>query len=633
MSLHRVLLRMALGRRLPVTSGEVRVAGLTAPVTVRRDRWGVPHIDAPSDRDAHFAHGFCQGQDRAGQLEVFWRLARGRLAEWVGEVALPEDRMSRLIGFRRAAEAQLGALGDAERAVFEAFAAGVTAGVTRGLPQKPHEFALAGGEPSAWDAADVLALLKLQSFALPSNWDVELARLRVLLADGPEAVRTLDPVSVSFTGESAPVVARVADALAADLGALQAYLGRGGGSNNWVVAGARTESGKPLLASDPHLGPTCPPPWYLAHVRTPNWEVAGASLAGTPGFPIGHNGFAAWGVTAGLTDNSDFFVETLGPDGRSVRAADGSFTPCEVVTEIIRVKGAPDAVEEVRITPRGPILTPLVPDVPHALSLAAIWLQPRPLEGFLKSPMARSFEEFRRAFAAWPALPLNVLYADAGGTIGWQLVGEVPIRAGGAGLLPRPADLPDSGWLGTVPFDRMPHAENPPEGFLATANDDSGAGSWLGADFVDPYRARRIRELLAARDAGWTPAACAAIQTDTQSLPWREVREAVLALTPADPAALDALALLREWDGRVDTESPAAAVFELFVAELCVRAAKAQAPRSWLSAVGETGLGLVPANLFADRRVGHLVGLLNAQPPGWFASWPAEMEAVLGGVV
>ena len=689
MSLSRLLLRLALGRRLPTTAGELRVPGVSAPVTVRRDKWGVPHIDAATDADAHFALGFCQGQDRAGQLEAMWRLVRGTLAEWVGADALPADRMSRHIGFRRAAEAQVAVLGADARAAFEAFAAGLNAGATTGLPRKPHEFAIVGGTPSAWDTADVLGLLKLQSFLLPSNWDVELARLRILLADGPDVLTALDPVQnlspqpppLRREGEPdlSPSLLRgvgegLLDRLAADLGALQAFLPTGGGSNNWVIAGTRTASGKPLLASDPHLAPTCPPPWYLAHVRTPRWEVAGAALAGTPGFPIGHNGFAAWGVTAGLTDNSDLFLETLGPDNRSVRQPDGTFAACEVVKEVIRVKGGADVVEEVLLTPRGPVLTPLVPDVKLAVSLSATWLEPRPMIGFLGAPTARSFDEFRAPFAAWPALPLNVLYADAGGTIGWQLVGEVPTRRGGHGLLPRAGDAPDSGWTGTVRFEEMPFAVNPACGYLATANDPpcwageptppapavnrdgngaggeagdtstrsvtvavhrEGAGSspWLGADYIDAYRARRIRELLAARDAGWTLAECAAIALDVQSLPWGEVRDIVLSLAPADGDARVALDLLREWDGRVDTESPAAAVFELFVAEMCARVAKLKAPKSWETVIGEGALGIVPYNLFSDRRVSHLTRLLREQPSGWFSSWSLEMEAVLTFVV
>lgn len=672
MSISRFLLRLVLGSRSPITSGELRVRGLEAAVTVRRDKWGVPHIDAATELDAYYALGFCQGQDRAAQLEVMGRLTRGRLAEWVGPVALAADRMSRRIGFRRAAGKQLAVLAPEARAAFEAFAAGVTAGTTVGLPDKPHEFAVVGGQPSAWDAADVLGLLKLQSFLLPSNWDVELARLRVLLADGPSAALDLDPVESGEGEKDAAEALRdevstdarelspsplhpfspspLLDRLSADLAALQAYLPRGGGSNNWAIAGSRTESGKPVLASDPHLSPTCPAPWYLAHVRTPRWEVAGAALAGTPGIAIGHNGFCAWGVTAGLTDNSDFFVETLGPDGKSYRTPDGTFAPCEVIREVIPVKGQPDAAEEVLVTPRGPILTPVLPDLPLALSLSAIWLDARPVDAFFGAPTARSFEEFRKHFDQWPALPLNILYADAEGTIGWQLVGELPTRRGGHGLLPRPADLPDSGWDGTVPFEKMPFAANPACGYLATANDpprqesggrdqeseDGGSGQsapWLGIDYIDDYRARRIRERLAQRDGGWTPADCAALQLDRQSIPWREMREAVLALAPADRDAREALDLLAPWDGVVDSESPAAAMYELFVAEMCVRVARAKAPSAWRSAVGEGGLGILGYNLFVDRRVSQLSRLVRERPPGWFASWPAEMEAALAAAV
>lgn len=677
MSLSRLLLRVALGRRLPTTTGELRVRGPSAPVTIRRDKWGVPHIDAETDADASFGLGFCHGQDRAGQLEVLWRVGRGRLAEWVGEAGLPADRMSRRIGFRRAAEKQLAAGPPAARELIEAYAAGVTVGNTTGLPKKPHEFAILGGEPSAWDAADVLAFLKLQSFLLPSNWDVELARLRILRADGPDAVLALDPLYPEGHPITVPPLRSEASAsqltelLAADLAAIQRVLPRGGGSNNWAVAGSRTTTGKPLVCSDPHLAPTSPPPWYLAHLRTPDWSAAGGSMVGSPGFAIGHNGFCAWGVTAGLTDNTDMFLETLGPDGASVREADGSFSPCERLREVIKVKGKPDVTEEVLVTPRGPVVTPLftdllppkhdhprvhpegvggrvdVPDqsgpptkaVPpaEAVSLRAVWLDPLPVWGFLGVPRARSFEEFRRCFEAWPLLPLNVVYADVEGTIGYQLIGQLPRRTGGNGLVPVPADTPGVGWeKELVPFDRMPHLTNPEAGFIATANNTPtpiGSPPYLGLDFIDGYRCLAIRGELGKRD-GWDVAACGELQMNTRSLPWEEIRAVVLSLTPDDPEARDALALLRDWDGHVTADSPAAAVFELFVAEMCVRVAREKAPNGWKAALGDAGLGAAGHNLFADRRVAHLVRLIREQPAGWFArSWPEEMADVLGDVV
>lgn len=635
MNVPRLLLRWLFGRRLPRLSGELRLAGPRHRITIRRDAWGIPHIDAEDEQDALFALGFCQGQDRAAQLEILWRLARGRLAEWVGAAALKLDRLSRRIGFRRTAEKQLTVQVDWVREWMSAFVAGVNAGMTIGLPRRPHEFALLGGWPSSWDEADLLAILKLQSFLLPSNWDMELLRLRLLLQDGPQAVLSLDPlVAASADGSPRPDVLTPLARLQADLEALRDYAGRGGGSNNWVIAGTRTTSGRPLLANDPHLAPTIPPPWYLAHVRTPQWEVAGAMLAGSLGFGIGHNGFCAWGVTAALSDNTDLFVETLSPDGQSVRDADGHWTPCERHEERIAVRGQSDHIEEVLITPRGPIISPALPEIPYALSMRAVWLEPLPIDGFLSAPKARSFDEFRRPFAHWPLLPLNVVYADINGVIGWQMIGQIPRRRGGYGLLPRPADRPDSGWEDNlIPFDQMPWVENPPSGFWVTANQDPRLqlphlSIYTGADYCDPYRYRAIAQALEARDSNWTTEDCLRLQLDTRSLPWEEIRHTVLAVQAQNVDAQEALHLLESWDGSVEIDSPAAAVFEVFVSELLARLTQTQAPQCW-QAVLQSG----DSNLFADRRIGHLVHMLRTQPAEWGIDWAVWIEEALATAV
>jgi penicillin amidase len=664
MNFPRLLLRLLLGRRLPRAAGELRVRGPERPVTIRRDKWGIPAVEAETETDAAFGLGFCHGQDRAFQLEVIVRVTRGTLAELVGPDGLPADRMSRRIGFRRAADAMLAACEPDVQAVLVAYTAGVNAGATTGLPAGTHELAILSADRTDWEPADVFGFTKLQSFLLPSNWDVELARLRLLRADGPDAVRALDPVppewlpAIGTLGPASRLSEEAVAALEADLAAFAKYAPRGGGSNNWAVAGGRTASGKPVLASDPHLAPSAPSPWYLASVRTPDWAVAGAAFAGSPVFPIAHNGFACWGVTAGLTDNSDFFLETLGPDGKSVREADGSFRPCEVRREVIRVKGGPDVVEAVLVTSRGPVLSPVLPGITDALSLRAVWLEPLPLRGFLDAPRARSFEQFRRAFAHWPVLPLNVAYADAAGHIGWQLTGQVPRRKAGFGTVPLPADAPGVGWEPEcVPFDEMPFMADPAEGFLATANNvPSGRAArvsgpvvdmgntglltqaarqepFLGIDYMDGYRAAVIAEELGKR-GGWDVPACLALQRNQRSRPWEEIRDPVFALAPADPDARLGLELLRDWDGHVTEDSPAAAVYELFVAELCVRAARAKAPKAWDQAVGGSGPGVLNHSLFADRRVGHLVRLVREQPTGWFPRpWADEMCDALGAVV
>jgi penicillin amidase len=714
-NLPRALLRLLLGRRLPKTRGALAVPGVAGRVTVRRDRWGIPHIDAGTDADAWFGLGFCHGQDRAAQLEFYRRAAAGTLAELVGPDGLAVDRLSRRIGFRRSAVAQLPVLAPDARAVLDAYAAGVNAGITRGLPRKPHEFAVLGGRPGAWDAADVGAYLKLQALLISGNWDVELARLMILLADGPEAVAALDPAPANngplvdprarpgedvraATDRDALVLSwKAAERLADDLTAfLKLAPGRAAGSNAWVLTGAKTASGRPLVANDPHVGPTLPAPWYLAHVRTPEWAVCGATTAGAPGFAAGHNGHIAWGSTAGLTDNTDLYVEEVGPDGASVRGPAG-WERCEVREEVIKVRGKADVVERVLVTPRGPIVSPALEgvdaapgwrpptrpaspaDLPrkgggeawagssppparpgpspsplrgrsageagrvgggaagrYALSMRAVWLDPLPVRGLLDAARARTFDDFRRPFADWPMTPQHLVYADTAGAVGWQLCGQVPERKGNWGMVPARGSDPAAGWNGLIPFDRMPHSTTPAAGFFATANNPplpEGEGPFLGYDWVNGYRAGAITDELQSR-GGWDVAGCLALQTSRRSKPWDEIRDIVLSLPAADGDARRGLGLLRGWDGRAAADSAAASVYVFFLCELAVRAARAKAPNGWEWALGKGFGGLMPHTLFADRRFGHLVRLVREQPAGWFARpWPEVMADALATAV
>ncbi len=251
------------------------------------------------------------------------RVVRGTLAELIGEAGEPIDRLSRTLGLYRSAPRQLKALDPQVRRMLESFAQGVTAGAARGARRPAHEFALLRARPTPYTAADILGLLKLLSFLLASNWDAELARLQVAHADGSDALAVVDPV-LAGSREAGAVASDAAlgeaiSLVSHDLRLFLAAIGRSGGSNNWVLGPERTKSGRPIMANDPHLTPDLPPHWYLAHIRTPQWRVAGAALAGAPGIIVGHNGHVAWGVTAGLTDNTDLFLEESVPDGVSVR--------------------------------------------------------------------------------------------------------------------------------------------------------------------------------------------------------------------------------------------------------------------------------------------------------------------------
>jgi penicillin G amidase len=640
MALLRALLRLALGKRLPITAGDLRVGGLSAPVTIRRDGHGVPMIDAATEPDALFGLGFCHAQDRAGQLEVLVRLGRGTISEMAGPRTLAADRVMRRIGVRHAADQQWPALSDRARGLLSAYTAGINAGYAHGLARRPHEFVALRTTPTAWEPQDVLAFTKLQSWFMASNWDVELARLRVLMADGPEALLALDPVAADARSQESGVRSQdatrtVLDRLQEDLNALLEVMPRGGGSNNWVLAPSRTTTGRPILCNDPHLAAQLPAPWYLVSIRTPDWAVAGASFVGSPSVPCGHNGHAAWGVTAGLTDNADLFLEELRRDGDAWQYRQGDrWLPCQVRREVIRVKGADPVTEEVLSTSRGPVINPVLRDTPEAISLRAVWLDPLPLDGWLSAMRAKSFAEFRAPFRHWPVFPMNLVYADASGKTGWLLAGQVPVRKRGNGLVPLAGWDDRNGWEpDLVPFERMPVVEDPPEGFFATANNTpvhAPDGPFLGADFLDRYRHQVIVEDLAAREK-WDLAGAAAIQMSVRSIPWREVRAAVLAIQDDRPAVQQALVQLRDWDGNVTADSPAAAIFELFLARMAIRVARAKAPNAWAWALGKGTTGLNAYGFFGFRRVGHLVTLINRQPDGWFPDgWSKAMADTLG---
>lgn len=655
MAAARFVLRALLGRRLPRYQGRLESDFLSAPVVIRRDAWGVPYIRAENDADAWYALGFCQGQDRAFQIESRLRVVRGTLSEILGIAGLPIDRLSRAIGFYRAAQRQLETLDPHLRSQLEAFARGVTDGAAVGAKRPPHEFTLLRTRPTPYTAADVLGVLKLFSFLLASNWDAELTRLSIVQRDGASALEAVDPLAVPWP-ETAPaprgregagarpapssaaspagVVAEALSRLHQDLQAFLAFTGRGGASNNWVLGPSRTRSGRPIMANDPHLSPDLPPHWYLVHIATPGWRAAGAALAGAPGIIVGHNGHVAWGVTAGLIDNTDLFLEQIGEDGASVRRGN-AFRPCRVVTETIYVRGRDSVTVRCLESDLGPVLPPAEAGG-WAVSLRATWLDPLPVTGFLRAHLARSGEELRQLFREWPTLPLNLVYADDGDHIGWQLVGRAPVRKKGYGTFPMVAADPEAGWESeAVPFEQMPHAVDPPEGFLATANSapPGDDGPYLGSDWLDPYRKRRIVEVLASKNT-WTAAESAALQLDVASMVWREVRPALVSLETSDPDAALALRLLKEWDGDMAATSPAATVFEAFLVAMDRRAMSRKVKGALDEALGRGSLPLAFTTTFGMRFAGRVSWLLRERPAGWFdGPWEREIEACLAEVV
>jgi penicillin amidase len=635
----KTIFRLLYGQRLPITDGTLHVMDIDSAVTIKRDAYGIPYIESASEMGAWYGLGFCHGQDRAFQIELYLRIARGTMAELIGKDVLSIDRISRRVGFLRAAQEQFPLLDEHCRTLLESYALGVTDGSRLGCRREAHEFSLLQSHPSIYKPEDALAVIKLMSFLMATNWDNELTRLKILTEDGVDALKALDdsyPEYFPVTSPPGKLARRALTCLEEDLYIFLNAIPRGGGSNNWVIAPSRTSTGRPILANDPHLPPAVPPYWYLAHMRTPEWTVAGATYPGIPTMPVGHNGTAAWGITVGTIDNTDLFIEEVGDDGCSVRM-DDHFIPCEVVKETILIKDADSVVEEVLITPRGPIIGPALEGEPGTLSIRATWLDPKPISGLFHFQKVQTFEDLRKSLVNWPLSSYHIVYADVSGSIGWQLAGDAPRRRSGWGTIPLPGWDPDTGWEEeTIPFEQLPHLHNPSSGFIATANNPPAPeekGPFLGADSLDGFRLERISDVLASRK-DWDFASAQALQMDLQSIPWHELRDVLLNLPGNNQAVRQALDLLKAWDGVLGAGSVAGTIFECFLMEMVRRVVTAKAPRSIQWALGKGYTQVAPYNSVMIRQIGRLVNLLIKQPDGWFAdSWQAQMTASLSTVM
>lgn len=634
-----------LGKRLTSHDGR-HVVGCRRTVQLRRDGYGVAYIDAQDEADAWFGLGFCHGQDRAGQMELTWRLTRGLLSQVLGSAGLPIDRAIRLIGVHRAATAQAELLDADTHDQLRAYTAGLNAALqSRELPRS-HEHTLLRCEPSRWEPRDVVAFGLLMCCFLPSNWDVELARLIILTRDGEEAVSSLDPTWREDLPLTHPPGKHAGPAsnlfVARDLEALRSFIGESGGSNAWAVHASKSALGKALMCNDPHLPAALPNLGYLARVKCPAFTVGGVSIAGIPAFITGHNEHAAWGSTSAQVDNADLFLEELSEDGQRVREREG-WTRCFEHVEEIPVKGAPAVSLRVLRTQRGTIVARTGDDdasiyepVPtvgrsNALSFAATWLQTRPTRALLGFHHVKSFEQFREVCAKSAGCAYSLIYADRE-AVGWVLAAEVPKRKSGFGSVPLAGWEWDVGWDGVVPSDELPWSVNPPGGFVCCANNkpvaDEPNGVFLGHDFLDGFRQRRIAEQLASRD-DWNVERMAELQVDLQSLPFADVREKLLALQPTNADAARALELLAAWDGKLSGDSAGASVYELFVAALNRHICEIKAPNSYQWASGKGVMKLIPGTCLNARRASFVTRLIREQPAGYFSEWEPALLAAL----
>jgi penicillin amidase len=565
-------------RPWPQVKGEIAVQGLTAPVQVIRDTWGVPHIYAEDEHDLFFAQGYVHAQDRLWQMEFNRRIGNGTLSAALGEATLDTDRFLRTLGLRRAAEKDLALMDGETRAILQAYADGVNAYIETHRDRLPLEFTILGIDPAPWTPVDTLAWGKVMAYSLCGNYDYELLRARIIAELGAEAAQQLLP---PYTG-GAPVVvppearsynwlrgthADNPDALAAWLGGSNADWG----SNNWVVHGSRTATGKPFLANDMHLGLDMPSIWYENGLHGGAFDVVGYSFPGVPMVIVGHNQRIAWGVTTLPADVEDFYIEKLDdPANPTKYEFKGEWQDLQVVREIIEVKGGQPETLDVFITRHGPIMNDVLDGMEDAEPLALQWtaLEGTYLfKGVFLIDLATGWDEFRQALSFWDAPSQNFVYADVEGNIGYQSPGKIPIRAAGhQGLVPVPGWTGEYEWQGFIPFDALPRSLNPPAGFLVSANNKVTTDDYpyhLAYEWSAPYRAQRISDLLAADD-NLTVADIRTIHGQTYSLPAEALRPYLLVIQPENEQQARALDLVKGWDLYLEADRAGASVYQVW---------------------------------------------------------------------
>ncbi len=566
-------------RSLPEVDGTRAARGLAAEVRIERDAAGIPTIRGATVEAALFGLGYAHAQDRLWQLETHRRIGSGRLAEAFGPAALDSDRFLRALGVRRAAAAQWARASSDVRAAILAYTAGVNAGI-EALRARPPEFVILGLQPEPWTPEDSYAWLVMMAWDLGGNWSTELLRMRLALRLPKERIDELLP---PYRGEQ-PLATGDYVALFRDL-KVDGRLGQraeaalpesgieGVGSNNWVVAGSHTTTGKPLLANDPHLKLSAPALWYFARLEAPGLKVAGATLPGLPFVVLGQAERVAWGWTNTAPDVQDLYLERIdAADPGRYQTPDG-WQAFETHEETIKVKGAPDVRITVRSTRHGPVISDSgatagvvgPPDKPaYALALrwTALDADSTTLEAGLALAHARSVAEYIAASARFQAPMQNMVVADVDGHIGFVAAGKVPKRKPGndlKGLVPAPGWEARYDWDGWLDAQQTPREVDPPRGWIATANQrvtPDGYPHYLTSEWAPPWRRDRIAELLAARPQHDLES-LRAIQADQVSLEARVLLPYLRNARSAHPLAAAAQARLAAFDGTMRVDDPA----------------------------------------------------------------------------
>lgn len=576
-------------RAEPVYQGTAQIAGLSASVDMFRDASAVPHIFAANRNDAARALGYAHASERLFQMEMQRRAGQGRLSEMIGADMLGVDKFIRTLGLYRLAQSSFAAMSPEAQDIFRAYADGVNAWLNTHRDRLPPEFLLLNAKPEAWVPADSVVWGKLMALDLSHNYHLEILRAKLathMSADKAAELFPMPPTQGSQGGSPittkptllprTPTTSTEPDRkLAALLGLDHAA------SNEWVIGGARTQSGKPLLANDPHLGLEAPILWYLARIVTPQGSVKGATVPGLPLVLLGQNDHVAWGFTTTGSDVQDLFLETIDPqDPTHYMTPEGSM-PFQTHDEVIHVKGGTDVTLPVRTTRHGPVMSDVSAEMASisgngkvvALAFTGLGEHDLTSEAMLHVNHAANAGELLDALHLYQAPPQNIVYADDAGAFGYINAGLVPVRKNGDGLMPVDGASGNFDWVATVPFESLPQIANPAAGYVFNANNAVvGANNpvYFGQDWEEPYRARRLQQIFDHQDK-FDLSQIAAMQADHLSLVATDFLPRLLAVPPRNERMKNALDLLAHWDGVMDADKAAPAVFESWLYVLHAR--------------------------------------------------------------
>src|SRR5579872_6614512 len=556
-------------------SEAIRLPGLDQQVEILRDRWGVPHIYAATTHDLFFAQGYITAMDRLFQIDLWRRAGTGHLAEILGPSAIARDQLARSVNFRGDWNAEWAAYGSDVKAIVTAFTEGINAYIAALHGKLPREFELAGYAPSLWKPEDCLS--RVAGLTMTGNLNREIAHAqqihRLGLERALQLIRIEPPVKVEVPQglDLADITPDITAAYRQTVGAVRLTTEQG--SNNWVVDGTLTASGRPILANDPHRPVQLPSLRKTVHLVGPGWNAIGSGEPGLPGIALGHNENVAFGFTIVGIDQQDLYVETVNPEHADEYRYRGAWKKFETEQQKITVKGRGAETVTLRYTVHGPVIHE---DAAHHRAFVLHWVGSEPgSAGYLAGinlARAKDWKEFRAAMQYYRVPSENLVYADTKGNIGWQVGGLTPIRDGWSGLLPVPGEDGRYEWKGYRKSDELPFEFNPPRHYIATSNNNilpPGYKVPLGYDgWALPFRVDRVREMLAAGKK-FDIADVERMQQDVTSIPARRFQQVVKEWRPApDTRAAQMVDEIRKWDAVLRTDSRPALVYEFWMQRL-----------------------------------------------------------------